>query len=267
PVPAGQDPAPGRSAGSVVEDLFARMRAERAVAVARAHEVLDDEPVPPDSHSEDVDEALRERRDSAVEAVQSQLVRRLKRALQDEQNEALDRLRAGPGPAALATLVPPDEQAARFRQAAPSLMDEAFLAGARFVDPQATPAGGPGGVAAELAAALAGPLRRALEAALAVDDDEDDAAVVDRIGAAYRECRAMRVDRAASDAVVAAFAAGTVAVTAGKLRWVVDDDGAPCADCEDNALADPTPVGDAFPTGQFRPPAHAGCRCLLAPAP
>jgi hypothetical protein len=48
------------------------------------------------------------------------------------------------------------------------------------------------------------------------------------------------------------------------LRWLVDDEG-PCPDCEDNALAGPTPRGERFPTGQLHPPAHLGCRCLLTP--
>jgi hypothetical protein len=30
-------------------------------------------------------------------------------------------------------------------------------------------------------------------------------------------------------------------------------------------LAGPVPRGEAFPTGHPHPPAHAGCRCLLAP--
>ncbi|HZU80747.1 MAG TPA: hypothetical protein VE991_12590, partial [Acidimicrobiales bacterium] len=60
-----------------------------------------------------------------------------------------------------------------------------------------------------------------------------------------------------------------VAVTAPAraLRWIVDDDGAECPDCDDNALAGSVPSGDAFPTGHRHPPAHPGCRCLLAPDP
>jgi hypothetical protein len=47
------------------------------------------------------------------------------------------------------------------------------------------------------------------------------------------------------------------------LRWIVDDDGGPCPDCDDDALAGPTRKGDPFPTGQLHPPAHPGCRCVL----
>jgi hypothetical protein len=51
------------------------------------------------------------------------------------------------------------------------------------------------------------------------------------------------------------------------VRWVVDDIDGPCPDCDDNALAGPTPLGQPFPTGQVAPPAHPGCRCVLAPSP
>jgi hypothetical protein len=45
--------------------------------------------------------------------------------------------------------------------------------------------------------------------------------------------------------------------------WSVDPDGPPSPDCEDNGLAGPVPVGDAFPSGHVSPPMHPGCRCLL----
>ena len=48
------------------------------------------------------------------------------------------------------------------------------------------------------------------------------------------------------------------------LQWIPLAVGR-CADCDDNAF-EPTVKGEAFPTGQAHPPAHPGCRCLLAPA-
>jgi hypothetical protein len=120
-----------------------------------------------------------------------------------------------------------------------------------------------------LGAAVGDPLRervaRALDEARAAGDDE--ATVAERVNAAYREMKTPRVERLARDAVTAAFCAGAFAATPGGvlLRWVVDSDGEPCPDAYDNALAGPTPRGDAYPTGQLFPPAHAGCRCLLVP--
>jgi len=61
-----------------------------------------------------------------------------------------------------------------------------------------------------------------------------------------------------------AFVRGAVAAAPDgiSLRWIVDDE-VPCPDCDDNALAGPTPKGQKFPTGQLHPPAHQGCRCVL----
>ena len=47
-------------------------------------------------------------------------------------------------------------------------------------------------------------------------------------------------------------------------RWVPFEEGR-CSDCDDNGL-EPTKKSELFPTGQAFPPAHPGCRCLLAPA-
>ena len=63
-----------------------------------------------------------------------------------------------------------------------------------------------------------------------------------------------------------AFSAGVAAASAdGKVRWVVTT-ASGCSDCEDNALAGAVSGSEAFPTGHAHPPAHSGCRCLVAPA-
>jgi hypothetical protein len=46
------------------------------------------------------------------------------------------------------------------------------------------------------------------------------------------------------------------------LEWVTVVGGC-CPDCDDNTL-EPTTRGKPFPTGQLLPPAHPGCRCLVA---
>lgn len=297
--PAGLSEASG-GAGAVagVEELFARIRAGRADAVARAHEVLAADPGAPvqagpavpgdgsgaatgpdrdpagEADSEADGQADRERllrrRDLAVGGIEPRLARKLKRALQDEQNEVLDRLRsAKAGVAADAVLSDREAQVTRYRLAAEEAVRESAAAGIAFVvpvDEGRPPLPDVAGLVAELADALAEPLRRALERALQ-GDGADPLAVAERIGAAYRECKAQRIEGLVGDAVTAAFSRGALAaLPAGRAaHWVVDDDGRPCPDCDDNALAGPTPVGEAFPTGQSHPPAHAGCRCLLAP--
>lgn len=291
PAAAGQAEADlAAAAVAGVDELFARIRAGRADAVARAHEVLAAEPgasaqaadLPPvdqvgGDQAPEVqpalvdEESLLRRRDTAVEGIEAKLARKLKRALQDEQNEVLDRLRsARAGTYTEAVLLSPAEQAGRYRLAADELLRTSAAAGVTFASPgedDRPEAPDVGDIVTDLAASLAEPLRRALERALG-GDGADQAAVGERIGAAYRECKVQRIEGLAGDAVTAAFGRGTLAaLPAGAAsRWVVDDDGRPCPDCDDNALAGPTPAGEAFPTGQPHPPAHAGCRCLLAPA-
>ncbi len=268
-----------------VSDLFARIREDRAAAVARAQHVLaaDDPsgertgtvpspgPRPQASEPEEPstlgDEALLQRRDDALEGIISGLARRLKRVLQDEQNEVLDRLRShrGQNPS---DLVPSSvDQLARYGRASAELLEEAASAGVEFVSPGASLAPDIGDLADGLAESLIGPLRRRLQQAVRGEDGDDPAALAERISAAYREWKAQRIDRLAGDAAISAFSRGTLSALPGlALRWVVDDDDGPCPDCDDNALAGPTPVGEEYPTGQQHPPAHAGCRCLLVPA-
>src|SRR5438309_1756442 len=67
----------------------------------------------------DGDRLLLERRDASLEPVASDLVRRLKRVLQDEQNEILDRLRQSRGRSRVEDALPSAaDQSARYREAA-----------------------------------------------------------------------------------------------------------------------------------------------------
>ena len=288
----GAPPAAGEAPAEevppvAVDELFARIRAGRAAAVAKAHEVLRDEPSAGSSGGEATvaepeptaepgggdaaggEEAVLQRRDSAVEGLEPRLARKLKRALQDEQNELLDRLRSARAGAGVDDVVgPAAEQRARYAQAAEELLQAAAAAGVGFTSPSSNARPAVDDLVGGLTASITDPLRRALERVLGGESGVDPAAAVERIGAVYRECKAQRLEGLAGDAVTAAFARGALAALppGSSSRWVVDDDGRPCPDCDDNALAGPTPPGQPFPTGQAHPPAHAGCRCVLAPA-
>jgi hypothetical protein len=158
-----------------------------------------------------------------------------------------------------------DEHIARYSQTSTALLEEAVAAGAQFAGGGSSAGAVVADLAADLAAGIVRPLRRRLEQAVA-DPVQDDLA--DRLGSAYREWKTQRIERVATDHVAAAFTRGAYVATpaAVALRWIVDDEGGACPDCDDNALAGPTKKGDAFPTGQLHPPAHAGCRCLLVPS-
>jgi hypothetical protein len=206
-------------------------------------------------------------RDEVLTPLVANLARRLKRALQDDQNDILDRLRAKGGWAP-GVLLPEDDHARRYVQAVGDQLMEAARAGATFAGGKADEAPGVDDVAASMAAEIVAPLRRRLESSGPSVEEGDESALVELVGAAFREWKGARTERLAGDQTVYAFArAALAAVPEGtELRWVVDDDVAECPDCDDNALAGPVPSPEAFPTGHPHPPAHAGCRCLLVPA-
>lgn len=210
------------------------------------------------------------RRAELLEPVVTGLSRRLKRALQDDQNDILDRLRGGRvwGPDVLAD---EDEQLQRYVKAALDPLAEAASAGIVFAGAGAGAKGGGDApqvhaVAEELAAAIVTPLRRRLQQGESIDAG-DESALVERVGAAFREWKGARIERLAGDHAVAAFSLATLSALSPRreTRWVVDDDGMECPDCDDNALAGAVAGGEEFPTGHVHPPAHAGCRCLLVP--
>jgi DivIVA domain-containing protein len=279
----------GDEPGEGVDALFARIRADRAAAVAEARAVLDDEPPEaaeadagePAAESEDeieaiadadapvadADETRLQQRDELLQKVDAALVRKLKRALQDDQNETLDRVRTTRG-AIVAGDVLPDEaaHASRFRDVAAPVLADAAKAGASFAGSPSSVAGvgdQADELALELVVALRERLARNVEDGTAAGDDVNG--VIDRVGTTYREWKLQRIEPAARQAVATVFARNAFAATPDgtMLRWIVDDDGGPCPDCDDDALAGPTRKGDPFPTGQLHPPAHPGCRCVL----
>jgi DivIVA domain-containing protein len=205
-----------------------------------------------------------QRKDELLKPVISGLSRRVKRALQDDQNGMLDRIRSQGGWKD-DVLPDPPVHLERYVNAAGEMLAEASRAGSTFAGSTADAAADVSEITSALAEELVGPLRRRLEQISPSVDPTDEAAVVEHVGAAFREWRGDKTERLSGDHATAAFSVAVLAA-AGKdviVRWVVDDEGAPCADCEDNALADDVKPGDAFPTGHHHPPVHSGCRCLL----
>lgn len=250
--PDAPAPAPGDAAGT-----------EEAPGATAAAEV--------DGREATAEEEALSRRADALGPIVSSLARRLKRALQDDQNRLLDRLRQGTGEWHDELLAGEESQRELYRRAATAGMREAVGAGIAFARSFGPPARGKAPapdtktvdrLSEDLAASVVTLLRRRLEG-----DDVADAG--ERVGAAYREWRGERIERLAEDRALDAFGVGSLAGAPNgtTLRWVTASDGTGCADCEDNALAGDVYAGDQFPTGHRHPPAHAGCRCLALPTP
>jgi len=266
--------AASRPSGNV-ESLFARIRADREQAVSHAHEVLAEDQPPDDRPVPNGDEGLLQRRDEIVGPIEASLTRRLKRALQDDQNDLLDRLRGLRSSQKAAAVVLSDReiQAARFRDVGRPFLSEALTAGAEFTASLLPGVGTSANLgdldraAEDLSEAIVDPLRRRLHSVLVAGQGDDPVVLAEAVGAAYREWKTKRVEVVAADHVAAAFAAAAYAATPSgvALRWLVDDPDGPCPDCDDNVLAGGQPKGEPFPTGQRHPPAHPGCRCLLVP--
>jgi hypothetical protein len=207
---------------------------------------------------------------------QSSLARKLKRALQDEQNSILDRLRNLKGAAAPARVLPgAEEHPDRFMEGGRPLLEQAAKAGTEVATALYGGATTPtpfdpavvDDLAEELGRAIVEPLRQRLEQTFQ-SSDGDRTDLADAIGLAYREWKTQRIEAVARDQVAAAFVRGAYRAfpDGTALRWVVDPSEGPCPGCEDNALADERPKGTSWPSGQACPPAHPGCRCALAPA-
>ncbi len=220
--------------------------------------------------AESADAAMFARRAEALDPIAMTLGRRLKRALQDDQNGLLDRLRQGTGEWSDELLLDEGSQEALYVEAATPSLRDAMAAGAAFARAVAggrqsktlvPDAAAVHEVTEQLASTVVTLLRRRLDAG-----EISDAA--ERIGAAYREWRGERIERLAEDSAVEAFSKGVLAGAGRRsVRWSRSEVGPGCADCEDNGLAGSVAPGEAFPTGHRHPPAHPGCRCLVLPTP
>jgi DivIVA domain-containing protein len=271
-----------------VEDLFARLRADRAAALEHAETVLSEsepepEPEPAVEPSAVVDapapepvavaaslhapeaggDAVFEARDTALEPLERALTRALKRALADEQNEVLDTLRRAKRTPSLDELMPSTEShAERFAAVAAEHLRAGVEVGAASHD-GAAPAVDE--LAHQFGADITDDVRARVGRALD-STGSDDEALVEAISATYREWKTSRSEPFARHHLAAAYALGVFSALAdGSQRWVVDVAEGGCPDCDDNALAGPTPKGERYPTGQAHPPAHMGCRCLVVP--
>jgi DivIVA domain-containing protein len=257
--PSGATPPGATDDPDAVEEIFAKLRKasleERGGEPARAPRTTPrpDTPV----------SAILQRRDEVVATSRDGLVRRVKRALQDDQNAALERVRGASGAEVTERLVAEREQRDRFALASVEPLREAASAGRAF-------AASEGGVVgpeladdalAELAEDLAATLVTALRKRLANDNGKDG---TDRVTAAYRDWRGARTERLCADLSLRAFHAGVASATVGRpVRFVVAPSEPPCEQC--GAIG--ASLGTSTDASGVRlPPLHAGCRCTVLPA-
>jgi DivIVA domain-containing protein len=284
PAASERETEPAPDADRDVDALFERLRSARVEAkerqaafaepratAAEAPVLVETAPEPtpaPKPATTDGDPELLARRDELLTPIARELVRRCKRVLQDEQNEILDRLRRQRGRRTADTLLPLlAHQVAAWSEVLSPAIVEAYLAARTAAAPQGeTVNDAPERMVTSMVEALVMPLRDRLLAAVdeTLGDDANPDVIAHRIGARYREWKGEELDNRIRDLLAAVYARGVYDATpeGTRLRWVPAEQGQ-CPDADDNAL-EPTRRGQRFPTGQQFPPAHPGCRCLLA---
>ena len=286
----------GEEAGLAdVESLFARIRAgaeevtpEPPAAVATEPEASDTEaaasetaetvvttepetpapePEAPEIEAGEPDprEVWRAQRAEVLDPLLVVVAKRAKRAAQDDQNALLDAVRRHKGrPTAAQVLVPEPDLLAAWAAVVHEALGESYGAGRVAAGGVAAPAADE--LVLEAAAAIVLPLRERISSAIDSGEEGDTSGLVERIGARFREWKNQSLEDSLVDALSMAWSRGVYDASpeGAVLRWVPEVEGR-CADCDDNGL-EPTLKGSTFPTGQLHPPAHLGCRCLLAPS-
>lgn len=279
---AGDTDGDNEGDDDVVVDLFARLRAETtdessdgdadsetvsdageaSVAAQDADEASDEvivDEAPPSAFAV---------RDAAITPLIVSAGRSLKRALADEQNDALDALRRGGAELSAADVFPDGEADDALAVALADPITAAARAGAAFVsgDDADAPASAVDAADKVLRTAIIAPLRERIERAV-TDADGDARALTAAVRALYREWKTQHIDEHLDDVLCTAYGYGLAAALPDgtPVAWTTDPDHPGTADCDDNALAGAVALGDAFPTGDRMAPSHRGCRCLLLP--
>jgi len=241
--------------------------ADREASVADGAVLVRSAPEPRPAAT-DGDPELLARRDELLTPIAHELVRHCKRVLQNEQNEILDALRRQRGRPTPEKLLPPlSQQVTAWSEVLTPAIVEAYVAARTAAEPDGEPVSdAPQRMVTGMVEVLVTPLRDRLLAAVdeTLGDDANPDVIAHRIGARYREWKGEELDNRLSDLLAAVYARGVydAAPEGALLRWVPAEQGQ-CPDADDNAL-EPTRRGERFPTGQPFPPAHPGCRCLLA---
>jgi DivIVA domain-containing protein len=219
------------------------------------------EPSKPQATADD----WRARRSEALDPLIVSITKRAKRAAQDNQNALLDAVRRHKGrPTAVQVLVPEPDLLNAWVELLHDAVDHAYGAGRAAVDADVVPADA--AMAREAAAAIVLPIRERIAGAIDAGEEGDTSGLVERIGARFREWKSQSLEESLVDVLSGAWSRGVYDASpdGAVFRWVPLVEGR-CADCDDNGL-EQTTKGSTFPTGQLYPPAHPGCRCLLAPA-
>ena len=288
-LPVAEKPAVVNPKNSSVDDLFAKLRKAGADSVAGSVKQVEPIAKQPMKASPSVVEPRKapvsvkpnaqifSKRDDALTPMIEVLAKKLKRVLADEENAMLNYLQSKKAQVALEKVLPTfDSHVQSFVEATSKDLIEAAMAGAQSLSKslkadlrkKISNTAVMQVMSKKLADEIVLPLRTRIQkcAEKSAGDSNEMSSLIRTV---YREWKMQQVDKLVGDVTRLAYSRGAYLVLdAGtKVCWMVDPNGPPCADAEDNSLAGAIARGENFPTGHEHPVIHSGCRCLVVPAP
>ena len=267
-----------------VDDLFANLRKTSTAEVARtakpktaSPETTEPKAVVPKAKAviPKVDGSVFVHRDEVLAPIIVTLTSKIKRALADEENAMLTYLQGKKAAVALEKLLPePAMHVQGYVEAVAEDVMSAAMGGAKSLSSslkadlrrKVTSSAVMQVMSKNIDDVLVRPLRDRIQRCVE-QSDGDREEMSKLIRSVYREWKMQRVEQHIGDIARLAYSRGAYLVLdqGTSVCWMVDPNGPPCADAEDNSLAGATALGSEFPTGHTHPTAHTGCRCLISP--
>jgi DivIVA domain-containing protein len=265
-----------------VDDLFANLRKTSTAEVARTAKpkTVTVQPTEPKAKAPKavvpkVDGLVFERRDEVLAPIMVALTSKMKRVLADEENSMLTYLQGKKAAVALEKVLPePSIHVQGYIEAVAEDVMSAAMGGAKSLSSslkadlrrKVTSSAVMQVMSKNIDDVLVRPLRDRIQRCVE-QSDGDREEMSKLIRSVYREWKMQRVEQHIGDIARLAYSRGAYLVLdqGTSVCWMVDPNGPPCADAEDNSLAGATALGTDFPTGHAHPTAHTGCRCLVIP--
>ena len=271
-----------------VDDLFANLRKTSTAEVARtakpkASSTETTEPPAPTATKSTspkaivpkVDGSVFVRRDEVLTPIMAALTSKIKRVLADEENSMLTYLQGKKAAVALEKVLPePSAHVQGYIEAVAEDVMSAAMGGAKSLSSslkadlrrKVTSSAVMQVMSKNIDDVLVRPLRDRIQRCVE-QSDGDREEMSKLIRSVYREWKMQRVEQHIGDIARLAYSRGAYLVLdqGTSVCWMVDPNGPPCADAEDNSLAGAIALGTDFPTGHAHPTAHTGCRCLVTP--
>ncbi len=220
-----------------------------------------------------IDEEYRGRLPTAIAARDAALAgaddfhRSLRRALNDDQSEVLDRLRVGRGVVEVAELPKFVDQMERYLEPLRDGLAPVALAGAKVGGRREVSTGVLDNLVKQLAKYIVDKVRIPVIREVEHAADHDREKLFEPIRSVYRDFRNSGLLDLADDALYESFAIGLYGAIPSEVEviWLLDPRHDPDPVCEINAARSGLVKGEAFPSGHVRPLALPNCRCLVVP--